>query len=82
MTALLELALKEGLIDSAVLTKSEGGLNTRGVLAVTPEDIRSCSGAAFQIAPTLAVLNEALKADKYIKSALWEHRARHWPFIK
>lgn len=67
MTALLELALKEGLIDSAVLTKSDGGLNTRGVLAVTPEDIRSCSGSSFQIAPTLAVLNQTLKENTYRK---------------
>ena len=42
MTALVELALKEGFIDSAVLTQSKGGLDAKGVLATTPEEIRAC----------------------------------------
>lgn len=67
MTALIELALEEGFIDSAVLTKSQGGLNAEGVLATTVEEIRACSGSSFQIPPTLAVLNKALKEDKYKK---------------
>ena len=67
MTALVELALKEGFIDSAVLTKSNGGLDAEGVLATTAEDIRACSGSSFQIPPTLAVLNKALKENTYKK---------------
>lgn len=65
MTALVELALKEGYIDGAVLTRSQGGLNPEGVLAATAEEIRACSGSSFQVPPTLAVLNRALKEDKY-----------------
>lgn len=65
MTALVELALKEGFIDAAVLTRSQGGLNPEGVLATTAEEVRSCSGSSFQVPPTLAVLNQALKEDKY-----------------
>lgn len=67
MTALVELALKEGFIDSAVLTQSKGGLDAKGVLATTAEEIRACSGSTFQIPPTLAVLNQALKENKYHK---------------
>ncbi len=65
MTALTELALREGLIDAAVLTRSQGGLNPEGVLAVTPEEVRACSGSSFQVPPTLAVLNRALQENRY-----------------
>lgn len=65
MTALVELALKEGFIDAAVLTRSRGALAPEGVLAATPEEVRACSGSSFQVPPTLAALNRALKEDKY-----------------
>lgn len=65
MTALVELAMKEGFIDAAVLTRSQGGLDPAGALAITPEEVRACSGSSFQVPPTLAVLNRALKEDKY-----------------
>ena len=67
MTALVELALAEGFIDAAVLTRSRGGLEPEGVLASTAEEIRACSGSSFQVPPTLSVLNQALKADEYKK---------------
>jgi coenzyme F420 hydrogenase subunit beta len=67
MTALLELAINEGFIDSAVLTRSKGGLDAEGVLATTAEEIRACSGSSFQIPPTLAVLNKTLNEDVYHK---------------
>ncbi len=65
MTALVELALKEGFIDAAALTRSRGGLSPEGVLASSPEEIRACSGSSFQIPPTLAALNRALKENRY-----------------
>jgi len=64
MTALVELALKEGFIDGAVLTRSKGGLEPEGILATTPEGVRTCSGSSFQVPPTLAVLNKALREDR------------------
>ncbi len=67
MTALVELALQEGLIDAAVLTRSQGGLEAEGVLASTAEEVRACSGSSFQIPPTLAVLNKALQENRYHK---------------
>lgn len=65
VTALLELALKEGLLDAAVLTRSQGGLNPEGVLVTGAEEVRACSGSSFQVPPTLAVLNRALVEDRY-----------------
>lgn len=65
MTALVELALAEGFIDAAALTRSKGALEPEGVLAVTAEEVRACSGSSFQVPPTLAALNRALKEDKY-----------------
>ena len=59
------LGLKEGFIDAAALTRSQGGLNPEGVLAVTAEEVRACSGSSFQVPPTLAVLNKALKEDRF-----------------
>ena len=67
MTALVELALKEGLLDAAVLTRSQGGLDPEGVLATTAEEVRACSGSSFQVPPTLAVLNRALSENRYHK---------------
>ncbi len=64
MTALVTLALEEGFIDGAILAKSKGGLEPEGVLAETPEEIRSCAGSSFQIPPTLAVLNQALEENR------------------
>ena len=65
MTALVELAMREGFIDAAVLTRSNGGLDAQGVLATTAEEVRACSGSSFQVPPTLSVLNRALREDKY-----------------
>ena len=70
MTALVELALQEGFIDSAVLTRSQGGLAPEGVLASTAEEIRACSGSSFQVPPSLAVLNRALQENHYHKTGV------------
>ncbi|MBQ4347393.1 MAG: Coenzyme F420 hydrogenase/dehydrogenase, beta subunit C-terminal domain, partial [Firmicutes bacterium] len=69
-TALLSLALKEGLIDSAALTKSSGALSPKGILAASEEEIKKCSGSAFQIAPSLSELNLALEEGKYKKTGV------------
>ena len=69
VTALVELALAEGFIDAAVLSKAgeagEGTLEPAGCLVTDPADVRKCGGSSFQIPPTMAVLNEALKDDVY-----------------
>ena len=71
VTALVQLALEEGFIDGAVLSKAgedgRGTLDPDGKLVTHPEDVLQCSGSSFQIPPTLAVLNEALAADRFRK---------------
>ena len=67
VTALVELALKEGYIDAAVMTRSEGGINPQSVLISNPRDVQKCSGSSFQISPTISILNQALKENQYKK---------------
>ena len=68
VTALVELALAEGFIDAAVLSKAEEGtLDPAGCIVTDPAEVRKCSGSSFQIPPTMATLNEALKEDEYKK---------------
>ena len=71
VTALVELALQEGLIDAAVLSKAGEGdgatLDPAGCLVTDPAEVRKCGGSSFQIPPTMATLNEALKDDVYKK---------------
>ena len=69
VTALLKLALSEELIDAAVLNHMNGE-DPEGFLATSAEDVMACRGSSFRIAPTLAKLNEALKADEYKKIAV------------
>ena len=69
VTALLKLALAEGMIDAAVLNHMNGE-DPEGFLATSAEDVMACRGSSFRIAPTLAKLNEALKADEYKKIAV------------
>ncbi len=65
VTALMELALREGLIDAALLTRAQGTLDPAGALVTKAEEVRSCSGSSFQIPPSLAALNRALREDRY-----------------
>ncbi len=69
VTALLKLALAEGMIDAAVLNRMNGE-DPEGFLAVSREDVMTGRGSSFRIAPTLAVLNQALKEDEYKKIAV------------
>jgi len=63
VTALVELALREGFIDGALLSQSRGTLEPEGVVVTDPDEVRQCSGSSFQVPPTLAALNRALEAD-------------------
>ncbi|MDI7259284.1 MAG: coenzyme F420 hydrogenase/dehydrogenase beta subunit N-terminal domain-containing protein, partial [Thermodesulfobacteriota bacterium] len=67
VTALVELAMKEGFIDAAILTCSESSLNPEGTIVSKAEDVRRCAGSSFQIPPSLGVLNQALKENKFKK---------------
>lgn len=76
VTALMAYALRSGLIDAAVLTRwsadhASGGDHARAsataarapqtFLAETPDAVLTGGGSKFAVAPTLAVVNEAVK---------------------
>ena len=65
MTTLVSLAMQEGMIDAALVAKTEGTLAAEGALAVSPEQVLQSAGSSFQIPPSLAVLNSVLKENKY-----------------
>lgn len=56
VTTLVALALSEGLVGGAVLTRSAGGV-PHGVVAINREEVLRCSGSNYLAAPTLEALN-------------------------
>ena len=56
VTTLVCAALEEGTIESAVLTRNQGGV-PQGVVASTREEVLECSGSSYLAAPTLEALN-------------------------
>ena len=65
MSALVKLALEEGLIDAALLAKTRETLDAAAILTDDPQKVLESAGSSFQIPPSLGVLNRALKEDKY-----------------
>lgn len=70
VTALMAHAFRNGLIDAAVLTRwidsDSAGIASNGCLpetflATSPEEVLAASGSKFAVAPTLAVVNQAIK---------------------
>jgi coenzyme F420 hydrogenase subunit beta len=60
VSALMTFALKQGLIDAAVLTDREG-LVPNPKLVTDPDDVITCAGSKFMASPTLAALNRGIK---------------------
>lgn len=60
VSALMEFALRKNYIDVAVLTGRDGLLPVP-CMVTAPEEVAKCSTSTFAAAPTLSVLNEALK---------------------
>lgn len=65
VTALMSFALKNGIIDAAVLTGNEGILPSP-CLITDPDDVFKCASSKYTAAPTVAVLNQAI-AEGYKK---------------
>lgn len=59
VTALMALALKEGLIEEAVLTRLENNGLPEGMLATTKKEILSCAGSGYIAGPTIGAFNRA-----------------------
>jgi coenzyme F420 hydrogenase subunit beta len=61
VTALLALALTEGLIDGAILTKTMDDKTPAGLLAENIDDVLECTGSNYMACPVLGKLNQVPK---------------------
>lgn len=60
VTALLEALLERGYVDGALVTRKEGALGGRPVLATTPADGRSAAGSVYEQTFVLGTLAQPL----------------------
>jgi coenzyme F420 hydrogenase subunit beta len=64
VTALMELALLEGLIDSAIISARYQEFGQNGVVVTAKEALRKNTGSKFTVSPTVAAFNQlAAKKD-------------------
>jgi len=65
VTALATLAIEAGIVDAVLLTRQDecGQYAARGVIARTPDEVRSCAGSKYTTCPTLAELSEVERFD-------------------
>jgi len=63
VTALITLALREGLIDAAVLAGEGEGLLPRGITVVDPEAAGRLGKSRFVVSPTVAEFNRAIRTE-------------------
>lgn len=57
VSAFTDLALREGIIQAAVLTRRDAELLPQGWIARSREDILACAGSSYVSGPTLETLN-------------------------
>ncbi len=63
VTALISLALREGLIDAAVLAGEGEGLLPRGVTVTDPDAAGNLGKSRFVVSPTVAEFNRTIRTD-------------------
>lgn len=63
VTALMELALSEGLIDSAIISSRNQEFLPQGVIVKNREEIRRHAGSKFTVSPTAAAFNQLATPD-------------------
>jgi coenzyme F420 hydrogenase subunit beta len=63
VSALMSFALREGLIDSAVLTSSDDELLPSGTVVRDEEGVLACAGSNFVASPTLAAFHGAAATE-------------------
>jgi coenzyme F420 hydrogenase subunit beta len=63
VTALVSYALREGTIDSAVLTSSDEELLPGGTAVRDEAGVRACAGSNYAASPTLAAFNREAATD-------------------
>ena len=57
VTTLVSLAMAEGLIDSAILTKTTDDKTPKGLLAQSMEEVLQCTGSSYMACPILETYN-------------------------
>jgi coenzyme F420 hydrogenase subunit beta len=63
VTALLELALLEGLIDSAIISARDQEFGQNGVFVKDKAELRKNAGSKFTVSPTVATFNQLAAAN-------------------
>lgn len=63
VSALMALALSEGLIDTAVLANKDDRLISRGVSAGSAGQVAEAAGSKFAVSPTVAQFNRASQGE-------------------
>ncbi len=63
VTALMELALTEGLIDSAIVSSRNQDILQNGVRIKNKTDLRKNTGSKFTVSPTVATFNKIVAED-------------------
>ena len=69
VSSLLINALESRLVDGVILTGRDQNWRPVPVIATTPQEILSCAGSKYTIAPTLAIYAEAVSEYKLEKLA-------------
>jgi coenzyme F420 hydrogenase subunit beta len=64
VTALMELALTEGLIDSAIVSVRDQEFMQNGAIVKNKVEIRKNAGSKFTVSPTIAAFNQLVTQDK------------------
>ncbi|MBN1364370.1 MAG: Coenzyme F420 hydrogenase/dehydrogenase, beta subunit C-terminal domain [Syntrophaceae bacterium] len=63
VTALMELALAEGLIDSAIVSSCDQDFLQQGKVVRTAEALREKAGSRFTVSPTVAAFNQLIAQE-------------------
>lgn len=63
VSALVALALSEGLIDSAILADKNPKLQSQGVSATSADEVAEAAGSKFAVSPTVAQFNRASQGE-------------------
>jgi coenzyme F420 hydrogenase subunit beta len=63
VTALMELALNEGLIDSAIVSSQNRELLRHGAIAKDKEALHKNAGSKFTVSPTVAAFNQLVNQE-------------------
>jgi coenzyme F420 hydrogenase subunit beta len=64
VTALMELSLAEGLIDSAIVSSRDQEFIQNGAVVNNKVEIRKNAGSKFAVSPTVAAFNQLVTQDK------------------